>query len=649
MKRLCILILCLHYFSATAFCNITNSRENQKRKIEQQIRINSGSRKIELLLILAILNNDSLQKAMELNQVALKDAKKLDDRYWIARTYTTRAMIRLLDGSSNDSVAADLAKAEKSFKIGGYNKFHPEFYYCKARYYFRLNDLKSANALCQDALLSINDQSQQRLQADIYLLLARIKKQQGNSSEFVENLIQAEKYYRQCNDKWAAGRSLISIGLLYHDAGMNEIAQKIMVRATHLCEQTSDSLYMAYLYCNTSGVYKSGPNNDQQYQMLMRAVAIFTKLQNDKGLGYAENMLGLYSLGLNKFENADTWFRKTIHTKTRCSDWQGACFAACNIADLNLTLKKYEPVVQALAEAKIYMKNSGDKLSEIVYYNTLGRFNLQDQNYSEAVANLNRSLILARQTLDANFYLSNLKILSDLYQAMGDESKALDYYRKYSEAGDSVHNANSSFVQQEIKNELNADELIDKAVNEREIHQPNYRGTILSVTVIAGIIFLISLSVSAFNKTKGTPPLLKADTDKEQPTATQAGKEIVLKLDEHIQQSIWERIQSAMTEHKYYLRQDLTLHELASLLGTNTLYISRIINARTGHNFNSFINQYRIEEACKILVADQQQLMSIEGIALTCGFKSKSAFNAAFKKLKGVTPTEYIEKQKLAI
>jgi AraC-like DNA-binding protein len=104
-----------------------------------------------------------------------------------------------------------------------------------------------------------------------------------------------------------------------------------------------------------------------------------------------------------------------------------------------------------------------------------------------------------------------------------------------------------------------------------------------------------------------------------------------------------------MTEHKYYLRQDLTLHELASLLGTNTLYISRIINARTGHNFNSFINQYRIEEACKILVADQQQLMSIEGIALTCGFKSKSAFNAAFKKLKGVTPTEYIEKQKLAI
>lgn len=649
MNRPWIFFSILLFLPVTAFCIISNSPKTPKNIIQQQLAASSGSRKVELLLKLASLNNDSLIRANALAKEALNDAVQIADSYWIARAYTTLASIKRLNGSPDDSVAGYLQKAEKAFNASGHSRFHPDFYYEKAMYYFRKSDLHSAMAASQLALETAADENNLLVLANTYLLLSRIEKQQGNSRAFVENLMMAEKNYQKCDNKAAAGRALISIGLLYNDAGMTDVAQKVMIRATHLCEQTADSLFMAYLYCNTSGVYKSEPNGKQPYSILIKALNIFNKLHNDKGAGYAQNMLGLYSLGLGKYNDAQTWFRKTIQSKTRCGDWQGACFAACNIADLNLTLNKYEPVVQALTEARVYMKNAGDKLSEIVYYSTLGHFNQQDRNYPEAITNINQSLLLARQTHDANFYLSNLKTLSDLYHAMGDESKALDYSQRYNQANDSVHNAHNPIIQQEIENELNSNELIEKAVKERESRQPNYKVTVLRVAVIAGVIFLIALSVSAFGKRTTIPPLQTAGSDKEQSADLRIEKETVLKLDEHIQQSIWERIAGAMSEHKYYLRQDLTLHELASLLGTNTLYISRIINARTGLNFNSFINQYRVEEACKLLLADKHQQMSIEGIALTCGFKSKSAFNVAFKKLKGVTPTEYIDKQKLAI
>lgn len=635
--------------SISAYCTGIKTMQVQKFELRQQIAIASGSQKVRLLLELAVLNSDSLQKADALANEALQYACQFSDKYWISRSYTSIASIKQMSGSPKDTVASYLQKAEKGIKEIGQNTFYPEYYYEKAKYYFRTDDVKTATATARLAITTSEAQKNLLILANTYLLMARIDKKQGNSSGFVEKLMKAEKAYLQCPGKAIAGRALITIGLLYNDAGMWNAAQKTMVRATRLCEQTSDSLYLAYLYCNTSGVYKTGPNSNQNYIMLLKAVAIFKKLRNDKGLGYAQNMLGLYYLDLKNYNEAYGWFLKTIQSKKQSGDWQGACFAACNIADMNLELKKYEPVVAALTMAKTFVQNAGDKLSEIVYYNTLGRFNLLDKDYTEASVNLNKSLVLASQTGDANYYLQNLKAISEVYQAAGNESKALDYYRRYSESGDSVRNANKPLQEEEIKNELSTDELIAQAVNEKKNQKVKSPSVLLTIITIAAIVLLISLSTSAFGNNPKKQKHHKSDNNKSIKPSIYPEKETVIKLNEHIQQSIWERIEHAMVEKKYFLRQDLTLHELASLLETNTLYISRIINARTGQNFNSFVNQYRIDEACKLLLADTQQLMSIEGIALTCGFKSKSAFNAAFRKLKGTTPTAFIEEQKKAV
>lgn len=89
----------------------------------------------------------------------------------------------------------------------------------------------------------------------------------------------------------------------------------------------------------------------------------------------------------------------------------------------------------------------------------------------------------------------------------------------------------------------------------------------------------------------------------------------------------------------------LTLIDLASEININKNYVSSIINEKVQKNFFQFVNEYRINEAKTLLSNKAYDNHSIEGIALTVGFKSKSAFNPAFKNQTGLTPSEFRKKR----
>lgn len=98
-----------------------------------------------------------------------------------------------------------------------------------------------------------------------------------------------------------------------------------------------------------------------------------------------------------------------------------------------------------------------------------------------------------------------------------------------------------------------------------------------------------------------------------------------------------------------FLQSDLTLAELARKLNTNTTYLSKVINDISNQNFCNYLNAYRINEACRLFSDPQCRNFTIEAIAFSVGFKSKSAFNAAFRKIKSITPSEYLALQSVEI
>jgi AraC-like DNA-binding protein len=98
---------------------------------------------------------------------------------------------------------------------------------------------------------------------------------------------------------------------------------------------------------------------------------------------------------------------------------------------------------------------------------------------------------------------------------------------------------------------------------------------------------------------------------------------------------------NAMTVDKIYLNNKLSIYEVSKQLDIPRQYISEVLNVHMNTNFQDFINHYRVNEFVDRLKNDQNKHFTLLGIATDVGFSSKSSFNATFKKIKGLTPTQY--------
>jgi AraC-like DNA-binding protein len=93
---------------------------------------------------------------------------------------------------------------------------------------------------------------------------------------------------------------------------------------------------------------------------------------------------------------------------------------------------------------------------------------------------------------------------------------------------------------------------------------------------------------------------------------------------------------------KFFLDPDISLPSLAERIGVHSYQLSQIINEK-GMNFYEYINRLRIDYAKK-LISENRDFLNIARIAFDSGFNSISAFNSAFKKFSGITPSEFAEK-----
>jgi len=94
---------------------------------------------------------------------------------------------------------------------------------------------------------------------------------------------------------------------------------------------------------------------------------------------------------------------------------------------------------------------------------------------------------------------------------------------------------------------------------------------------------------------------------------------------------------------------DVTLPTLATRLKTNPAYVSAVIKANKGMNFNGYINELRIRYICDKLYRNPEYLnYKISYLAEDSGFVSHSAFSTIFKKVSGISPSSFIRQARKA-
>jgi AraC-like DNA-binding protein len=149
----------------------------------------------------------------------------------------------------------------------------------------------------------------------------------------------------------------------------------------------------------------------------------------------------------------------------------------------------------------------------------------------------------------------------------------------------------------------------------------------------------LMLNILIFFKFTTFASVAKVDELVEQEVVTESQPEL-----SDSEREMLNRLKRVMEADKFYITPDITLDMLAEQVGIPAKKLSHSIRQQYHLNFYEFINNYRIAEAKRLLSDPQQALKSITEIYFAVGFNSKSVFNTFFKRVEGVTPSQYREK-----
>ena len=116
------------------------------------------------------------------------------------------------------------------------------------------------------------------------------------------------------------------------------------------------------------------------------------------------------------------------------------------------------------------------------------------------------------------------------------------------------------------------------------------------------------------------------------------GKEEMQKLEQYARQ-----VEEYLCTSEVYTNAALSIKDVADATGISKNNLSKSINVTLGKNFFDLVNGFRIEKSKALLMSKKEKGLTLETIAEQCGFNSRITFNNAFKKVIGVTTTEWLK------
>lgn len=226
-------------------------------------------------------------------------------------------------------------------------------------------------------------------------------------------------------------------------------------------------------------------------------------------------------------------------------------------------------------------------------------------------------------------------------QAMGDSVSANRYEYFYLKAKDDIlfgeHKLagidNSRLIHQLKKTN---DEIIENARRER----------LAKITIIFLLIFaatIVVFSVMVFRRNKQ----LRERNHKLYLTIQESiAAKPIRNVDEARARDILDRIEKALSDNSVLCSKDMSINYLSEVIGVPQKQVSQVINEHLHKNFSQLLAEWRIREACR-RIQDKENYgnYTVEAIGESVGFHTRSNFFATFKRITGLTTTEFLREE----
>ena len=308
--------------------------------------------------------------------------------------------------------------------------------------------------------------------------------------------------------------------------------------------------------------------------------------------------------------------------------------------------------------------------SRLVYFTHVekAKVHAMQGDYRRAIEALKQSERIAVDLEMKDCKLEVYGMLSKYYQQLGDRNAREHYYNQYTMLKDTLTNYQqlASVSEMEFRNEL-------KGMEQEMTDIKRHREVMSYVTMISlGFLMVLLVLLYLVYRKNGelrrsnqllyqkNVDMLRAEEeerrmrrqlqDKEAPVvnsveSVEGDGDVKYKgshLSDNDKQQLLTRILEVMETSDEIFSPDFSLERLAMMCDSKYKYVSQVINEHYQQNFNNFLNSYRIKEACKRMgdVANYGNY-TIEAISESVGFKSRSTFVTSFKRITGLTPSQY--------
>ncbi len=451
-----------------------------------------------------------------------------------------------------------------------------------------------------------------------------------------------------------------NLGLVYKNMGNFTKALENYRKALDKSKSINNLQSIAIDLNNIAGIYIHWENYDMAMDYYEQALEIH---QSTGALAQAQVTMNNIAFILQQqgyFDEALAMYLESLAIARELGRMGSVAVTMGNLSGLHYDMGNNDSAMYYQKESLRLSRELGRKHSECTALQSLARIYLEQGNLKEAERYIHESLpcahsIQAKTILEKAYYDK-----SKLYEQLGDSQKALDAYRMHVAYKDSVFT---------LKNKEKLDELeaiyqnekhmleIEMLVKEHEISEIRMtRSRIILYWMGSGLVILLIASA--------TVTLLLMQKSRTNTKLVEKNLELIEKQDrdpilnnirntpgisDEEKNRLINELNRLIRHEKIFTQKKLTLNDLADIMGTNTSYLSHVINTDFGHSFNDFLNRLRIQEAQKMFAEGKHKIMSIEGIADAVGFHSRSVFNHYFKKISGVTPSVFISKLKIPV
>jgi AraC-like DNA-binding protein len=108
-----------------------------------------------------------------------------------------------------------------------------------------------------------------------------------------------------------------------------------------------------------------------------------------------------------------------------------------------------------------------------------------------------------------------------------------------------------------------------------------------------------------------------------------------------------EKVKTAIAGQQQFLTPGYTIRMLSEETGVSPHLLSAFINRRYEMNFNDFINEYRIRFCIEKIKNDEWKYKTLEALSRESGFNNRNSFTLSFKKVVGLTPSDFLKTLKV--